>query len=105
MGLEGIVSKRIDAPYRSGPCKTWLKRTRRARPCSASVRKSGVEPKRDGAAVHHSDCLRNSVGRKRAGFQRIETDEAHGSPASPDSVAIDDGYLVGIDCVGAGRCA
>jgi len=61
MGLEGIVSKRIDAPYRSGPCKTWLKRTRRARPCSASVRKSGVEPKRDGAAVHHSDCLRNSV--------------------------------------------
>jgi bifunctional non-homologous end joining protein LigD len=25
MGLEGIVSKRIDAPYRSGPCKTWLK--------------------------------------------------------------------------------
>ena len=25
MGLEDIVSKRIDAPYRSGPCKTWLK--------------------------------------------------------------------------------
>ena len=25
MGLEGIVSKRIDAPYRSGPCSTWLK--------------------------------------------------------------------------------
>ena len=25
MGLEGIVSKRIDAPYRSGPRKTWLK--------------------------------------------------------------------------------
>ena len=25
MGLEGIVSKRIDAPYRSGPCPTWLK--------------------------------------------------------------------------------
>ena len=25
LGLEGIVSKRIDAPYRSGPCKTWLK--------------------------------------------------------------------------------
>ena len=25
MGLEGIVSKRIDAPYRSGPSKTWLK--------------------------------------------------------------------------------
>ena len=25
MGLEGIVSKRIDAPYRSGPSTTWLK--------------------------------------------------------------------------------
>ena len=24
-GLEGIVSKRTDAPYRSGPSKTWLK--------------------------------------------------------------------------------
>ena len=25
LGFEGIVSKRIDAPYRSGPSKTWLK--------------------------------------------------------------------------------
>jgi ATP-dependent DNA ligase len=25
LGLEGIVSKRIDAPYRSGPSKSWLK--------------------------------------------------------------------------------
>jgi bifunctional non-homologous end joining protein LigD len=25
MGLEGVVSKRLDAPYRSGPSKTWLK--------------------------------------------------------------------------------
>ena len=25
MGLEGIVSKRVDAPYRSGPSKTWVK--------------------------------------------------------------------------------
>jgi bifunctional non-homologous end joining protein LigD len=23
--LEGIVSKQTDAPYRSGPSKTWLK--------------------------------------------------------------------------------
>ena len=28
MGLEGIVSKRIDAPYRSGPSKSWLARKR-----------------------------------------------------------------------------
>ena len=25
LGLEGIVSKRRDAPYRSGRSKTWLK--------------------------------------------------------------------------------
>jgi ATP-dependent DNA ligase len=23
-GLQGIVSKRLSAPYRSGPCKDWL---------------------------------------------------------------------------------
>jgi bifunctional non-homologous end joining protein LigD len=23
LGLEGIVSKKLDAPYRSGPSKTW----------------------------------------------------------------------------------
>ena len=25
LGLEGIVSKRLNAPYRSGPSKTWIK--------------------------------------------------------------------------------
>ena len=25
LGLEGIVSKRIASPYRSGPSKTWIK--------------------------------------------------------------------------------
>jgi hypothetical protein len=25
LGLEGIVSKRPDAPYRSGPSKSWIK--------------------------------------------------------------------------------
>ena len=25
MGLKGVVSERTDAPYRSGPSKTWLK--------------------------------------------------------------------------------
>jgi bifunctional non-homologous end joining protein LigD len=25
LGLEGIVSKKLDAPYRSGPSKAWLK--------------------------------------------------------------------------------
>jgi ATP-dependent DNA ligase len=25
MGLEGIVSKRMSAPYRSGPSRDWIK--------------------------------------------------------------------------------
>jgi ATP-dependent DNA ligase len=25
LGFEGIVSKRLVAPYRSGPCRDWLK--------------------------------------------------------------------------------
>ena len=25
LGLEGIVSKKLDAPYKSGPSKAWLK--------------------------------------------------------------------------------
>ena len=25
LGLESIVSKRLEAPYRSGPSKTWIK--------------------------------------------------------------------------------
>jgi bifunctional non-homologous end joining protein LigD len=25
MGLEGIVSKRLSAPYRSGPSRDWVK--------------------------------------------------------------------------------
>jgi ATP-dependent DNA ligase len=24
-GLEGIVSKRLTASYKSGPCKSWIK--------------------------------------------------------------------------------
>ena len=40
MGLEGIVSKRTDAPYRSGPSKTWLKAKN---PESAAVRREREE--------------------------------------------------------------
>ena len=36
MGLEGIVSKRVDAPYRSGQSKTWL---RSKNPASEAVRR------------------------------------------------------------------
>ena len=40
MGLEGIVSKRLDAPYRSGPSKTWLKSKN---PNSEAVRREREE--------------------------------------------------------------
>ena len=40
MGLEGIVSKRLDAPHRSGPSKTWLKSKN---PLSETVRRESEE--------------------------------------------------------------
>jgi bifunctional non-homologous end joining protein LigD len=40
LGLEGIVSKRVDAPYRSGPSKTWLKSKN---PASEAVRREKEE--------------------------------------------------------------
>ena len=40
MGLEGIVSKRTDAPYRSEPSRTWLKSKN---PASEAVRREREE--------------------------------------------------------------
>ena len=40
LGLEGIVSKRTDAPYRSGPSKAWLKAKN---PASEAVRREREE--------------------------------------------------------------
>ena len=40
MGLEGIVSKRTDAPYRSGPSRSWLKSKN---PASEAVRREREE--------------------------------------------------------------
>ena len=40
LGLEGIVSKRLDSPYRSGPSKTWLKSKN---PLSEAVRREREE--------------------------------------------------------------
>ena len=37
MGLEGIVSKRRDAPYRSGRSKTWLKTKNPESPAAVRV--------------------------------------------------------------------
>jgi bifunctional non-homologous end joining protein LigD len=38
LGLEGIVCKRADSPYRAGPSKTWLKVKNRAHPSIARVK-------------------------------------------------------------------
>jgi ATP-dependent DNA ligase len=40
MGLEGIVSKRVDASYRSGMSTTWLKSKN---PASEAVRREREE--------------------------------------------------------------
>jgi bifunctional non-homologous end joining protein LigD len=40
MGLDGIVSKRTDPPYRSGPSRTWLKSKN---PASVAVRREREE--------------------------------------------------------------
>jgi bifunctional non-homologous end joining protein LigD len=37
LGLEGIVSKRLDAPYRSGRGRTWLKTKNKAAPAYLRV--------------------------------------------------------------------
>ena len=42
MGLEGIVSKRTDAPYRSSLGRGSSRRTRRTRRCAGRVRRNGV---------------------------------------------------------------
>ena len=38
MGLEGIVSKRADSPYRAGRSKIWLKIKNRSHPSIARIR-------------------------------------------------------------------
>ena len=43
MGFEGIVSKRVDSPYRSGPSKVWLKSKN---PASEAVRREREEKRR-----------------------------------------------------------
>jgi bifunctional non-homologous end joining protein LigD len=37
LGLEGIVSKRVDAPYRSGRARTWIKVKNRKAPAFTRV--------------------------------------------------------------------
>ncbi len=41
LGLEGIVSKKLDAPYRSGPSKTWIKVKNPKAPAAIGVIEGG----------------------------------------------------------------
>ena len=41
LGLEGIVSKKLDAPYRSGPSKTWIKVKNPKAPAATRVLEGG----------------------------------------------------------------
>jgi hypothetical protein len=43
MGLEGIVSKRLSAPYRSGPSRDWIKVKNPDSPAMISARKQNGE--------------------------------------------------------------
>jgi bifunctional non-homologous end joining protein LigD len=40
MGLKGIVSKRLSAPYRSGPSRDWLKVKNPASPATVRAREA-----------------------------------------------------------------
>jgi ATP-dependent DNA ligase len=41
LGLEGIVSKKLDAPYRSGPSKSWIKTKNPKAPAAIRVIEGG----------------------------------------------------------------
>src|SRR3954471_22574145 len=40
LGLEGIVCKRVDLPYRPGPSKSWLKIKNKAHPAMLRVKEA-----------------------------------------------------------------
>jgi bifunctional non-homologous end joining protein LigD len=80
MGLEGIVSKRKDSPYRSGRSPDWLKAKN---PACEAVMRDGIGraraarhfgqryPERGGVATsqpHFADSVR---GRHRSGWRRL----------------------------------
>ena len=46
LNLEGIVSKRVDLPYQSGPSRSWLKVKNRAHPAVVRVREAFEKERR-----------------------------------------------------------
>ena len=43
LGLEGIVSKKLDAPYKSGPSEAWLKIKNPNAPAATPIAKIGTK--------------------------------------------------------------
>jgi hypothetical protein len=70
MGLEGIVSKRMDAPYRSGPSRTWLKLKN---PASEAVRRArgGVALVSAHPGLHGSAQMENPTKASTAKLRTI----------------------------------
>jgi hypothetical protein len=60
MGLEGIVSKRTDTPYRSGPSKVWIKSKN---PASEAVRREREEDWNRPVKPHSSSRSRFTLPR------------------------------------------
>jgi bifunctional non-homologous end joining protein LigD len=77
MGLEGVVSKQRDAPYRSGRVESWIKvkcGKRDAFPIVAFVEKLGAKPRRIASFYvgrRHGDQLLYA-GKVRGGFSEAE---------------------------------
>jgi bifunctional non-homologous end joining protein LigD len=46
LGLEGIVCKRVDLPYRAGPSKSWIKVKNKAHPAILRVKEAFEEERR-----------------------------------------------------------
>jgi bifunctional non-homologous end joining protein LigD len=77
MGLEGIVSKQQDAPYRSGRVESWIKvkcGKRDAFPIAALVEKLGAKPRKIASFyIGHRDGDRLLyAGKVRGGFTEAE---------------------------------
>jgi bifunctional non-homologous end joining protein LigD len=65
MGLEGIVSKKLSAPYRSGPCRDWIKVKNPDSPAMIRARESGEPAARD------KERALSSRGRAESGKWRL----------------------------------
>jgi hypothetical protein len=73
MGLEGVVSKRLDAPYRSGPSKTWLKskNPRSVKPCDVSAGNGQISVCAVLARTHFFDAIETVLQRSNGDHEIV----------------------------------